>query len=129
MLFESAHVRVSAEHGTATLALAFPGEPANALDSARLRELDSALAAVSASHAVRILVVRSALPHGFCGGLRPEALAALSHPSDRAAFAWLGQQVFDRLANLDRLQNEDFVDDAGNSTTPLLFRGDERAPA
>lgn len=101
MLFESAHVRVAAEHGTATLALAFPGEPANALDSARLRELDDALAAVAASPAVRILVVRSGVPHGFCAGLRPEALAALAHPSDRAAFAWHGQQVFDRLANLD----------------------------
>ena len=46
MLFESAHVRVTAEHGTATLWLAFPGDPVNALDLARLRDLDAALAAV-----------------------------------------------------------------------------------
>jgi enoyl-CoA hydratase/carnithine racemase len=100
MLFESAHVRVAAEHGTATLWLGFPGEPANALDLARLRELDAALAAVAARPAVRVLVVRSDNPAGFCAGLRPEVLASLTHPADRAAFAWVGQQV---LARLERL--------------------------
>jgi enoyl-CoA hydratase/carnithine racemase len=101
MLFESPHVRVTAEHGTATLWLGFPGEPANALDLPRLRELDAAICAVAAYPAVQVLLVRSAIPGGFCGGLRPEALASLTHPSDRAAFAWFGQQVFDRLARLD----------------------------
>jgi enoyl-CoA hydratase/carnithine racemase len=101
MLFESSHVRVAANFGTATLRLAFPGEPVNALDLARLRELDAALRAVAACPAVRVLVVRSALPSGFCAGLSPNALASLAHPADRAAFAWCGQQVFDRLAKLD----------------------------
>ena len=68
MLFESAHVRVTAEHGTATLWLAFPGEPVNALDLARLRDLDAALAVVGTNPFVRILVVRSAKPAGFCAG-------------------------------------------------------------
>lgn len=101
MLFESPHVRVTAEHGTATLWLGFPGEPVNALDLARLRELDAAIHAVGAHPGVHVLVVRSATPAGFCGGLRPEAFTGLTHPSDRAAFAWFGQQVFDRLARLD----------------------------
>jgi enoyl-CoA hydratase len=100
MVFESANVRVTAEHGTATLWLGFPGEPANALDLARLRELDAALRFLSA-HPPNVLVVRSALPRGFCAGLHPHTLASLTHPTERAAFAWYGQQVFDRLARLD----------------------------
>ena len=100
MLFESAHVRVTAEHGTATLWLGFPGEPVNALDLARLRELDAALAAVEGCPFVRILVVRSAKPAGFCAGVHPEALASLTTDADRAAFAWYGQRVFGRLAGL-----------------------------
>jgi enoyl-CoA hydratase/carnithine racemase len=101
MLFESAHVRVSAEYGTATLWLDFPGEPVNALDLARLRELDSAIGVIERNPFLRILVVRSAKPTGFCAGLHPEALAGLNTGADRAAFAWYGQQVFHRLANLD----------------------------
>lgn len=101
MLFESAHVRVSAEYGTATLWLDFPGEPVNALDLARLREFDAVLGVIERNPFVRILVVRSAKPAGFCAGLHPEALASLTTGADRAAFAWAGQQVFNRLANLD----------------------------
>ncbi len=101
MVFDSPHIRVTVEYGTATLWLGFPGEPVNALDLARLRELDSAIQAVAANRAVRVLVLRSAMPAGFCAGLRPEAIASLPHPTQRAAFAWFGQQVFDRLAQLD----------------------------
>lgn len=101
MLFESAHVRVTAEHGTATLWLAFPGDPVNALDLARLRDLDAALAAVEPNPFVRVLVVRSAKPAGFCAGVHPEALASLTTEADRAAFAGDGQRVLARLARLD----------------------------
>ncbi|MDB5311365.1 MAG: enoyl-CoA hydratase/isomerase family protein [Gemmataceae bacterium] len=101
MLFESAHVRITAEYGTATLWLDFPGDPVNALDVARLRELDAAVAAVSRTPFVRILVVRSAKPAGFCAGIHPEALASLTTDADRAAFAGYGQAVADRLAGLD----------------------------
>jgi enoyl-CoA hydratase/carnithine racemase len=97
MLFESAHLRVSAEYGTATLWLAFPGEPVNALDLARLRELNDALAAVEHNPFVRTLVIRSSLPAGFCAGIRPEALASLATDADRGSFAWYGQRVFERL--------------------------------
>jgi enoyl-CoA hydratase/carnithine racemase len=101
MLHQSRHLRVTAEDGTATLWLGFPGDPPNALDAARLRELDAAVGAVAAAPAVRVLVVRSANPAGFCGGLAPAAVASLRSPADRAAFAWVGQQVLDRLARLD----------------------------
>lgn len=100
MLFESNHVRVSADHGTATLWLAFPGDPANALDLARLGELDSALAAIEGNPFLRTLVIRSGLPAGFCAGLRPAALASLGTDAERAHFSWRGQQVFERLAAL-----------------------------
>src|SRR5438105_2753612 len=100
MLFESAHIQIAAERGTATLWLGFPGEPVNALDLARLRELDATFAAVEANPFVRILVIRSAKPAGFCAGVHPAALASLATEADRAAFAWYGQQVLGRLARL-----------------------------
>ena len=100
MLYQSAHVRVSAEYGTATLWLDFPGDPVNALDLARVRELDAAVAAVETNPFVNTLVVRSAKPAGFCAGARPAALASLTTAADRAAFSGAGQRVLDRVAGL-----------------------------
>ena len=104
MLFATDHVRVTAECGTATLWLDFPGDPPNALDLARLRAIDRALAVVEASKTTNILVVRSAKAAGFCVGLHPAALASLTSltsGADRAGFAWVGQQVLRRLSKLD----------------------------
>jgi enoyl-CoA hydratase/carnithine racemase len=101
MLFESRHLRITCDNGTATLWLGFPGEPVNALDLGRLREFDLAIAALAAHPSPRICVVRSAIPFGFCAGLRPRALSELTDPAERAAFAWYGQQVLDRLARLE----------------------------
>src|SRR3954463_5015275 len=94
------HVRVTTEYGTATVWLDFPGDPVNALDRARLAELDAALAAVAADPFTNIVVLRSARPAGFCAGLAPAADASLTPPADRAAFAAFGQRVADRLADL-----------------------------
>src|SRR6478609_2830125 len=104
MLFESRHITVTVDHGTATLAFGFRGEPVNALDLCRLRELDAALQAIEVrGGAVNVLVVRSAHPTGFCAGLHPLALGSLTHPADRASFAWYGQQVLDRLGRIDTI--------------------------
>lgn len=94
MLFESPHVRVTAEYGVGTLWLAFPGAPVNALDAARLSELSAALAAVERDPFLSALVVRSAKPAGFCAGLHP----SVANVSDRIAFAAHGQRVLARLA-------------------------------
>lgn len=96
MLFESAHVRVTAEYGVGTLWLAFPGAPVNAIDGARLNELDAALAAIEANPFLNALVVRSAKPAGFCAGLHP----GVAEVADRSAFAARGQRVLSRLAML-----------------------------
>jgi enoyl-CoA hydratase/carnithine racemase len=96
MLFESAHVRVSAEYGAGTLWLGFPGAPVNALDAARLNELDSALVAIEANPYLHALVVRSAKPAGFCAGLHP----SVAEIAERRAFAARGQCVFARLSAL-----------------------------
>jgi enoyl-CoA hydratase/carnithine racemase len=96
MLFESAHVRVTAEYGVGTLWLGFPGEPVNALDWPRLAELDAALAAIEPNPFLTALVVRSAKPAGFCAGLHPSVADA----TDRATFASFGQRVLARLAGL-----------------------------
>ena len=101
MNFTSPHIDATCEHGTATLGLRFPGRPVNALDLDRLRELDRALAAVEASPAVRVLVLRSNIPGGFCEGLHSAALASLATPADAAAFSWYGQRVLRRLAGLE----------------------------
>jgi enoyl-CoA hydratase/carnithine racemase len=96
MLFASAHVRVTAEYGVATLWLGFPGAPVNALDAPRLHELDRALAAIEGNPFLNVLVVRSAKPAGFCAGLRPP----VAEVADRATFAARGQRVLSRLAAL-----------------------------
>jgi enoyl-CoA hydratase len=101
MLFKSGHITVTADHGTATLAFGFGGEPTNALNLAHLREIEAALDAVAACPAVSVLVVRSAISTGFCAGLCPFARISLSHSADRAAFAWYGQWIFRKLASLD----------------------------
>jgi enoyl-CoA hydratase/carnithine racemase len=96
MLFESAHVRVTAEYGVATLWLAFPGDPVNALDASRLTELNSALAAIEPNPFLNALVVRSAKPAGFCAGLHP----SVAEVADRSVFASRGQRVLSRFAAL-----------------------------
>src|SRR5262245_22862824 len=96
MLFESAHVRITAEYGVGTLWLGFPGAPVNALSAARLAELDSALAAIETNPFLNALVVRSAKPAGFCAGLHP----SVAEITDRIAFAARGQRVLARLSAL-----------------------------
>lgn len=100
MHHESAHVRITADRGIATVWLGFPGEPVNALDLARLRELDAAIVALESEPFVDRVVIRSAKPAGFCAGLHPNAVRSLTNASDRAAFSWFGQQVFGRIASL-----------------------------
>ena len=97
---ESAHLRICQEFGVATVWLGFPGEPVNALDLARLKELDATISALEANPFVQQVVIRSAKPAGFCAGLHPAAVRSLANASDRAAFSWFGQQVFGRIAAL-----------------------------
>src|SRR5262245_3401309 len=96
MLFESAHVRITAEYGVGTLWLGFPGAPVNALNAARLAELDSAVAAIEANPFLNALVVRSAKPAGFCAGLH----TGVAEIADRITFATRGQHAFARLSAL-----------------------------
>lgn len=98
MVYESSHIRVTAEYGTATLWLQFPGEPANAFDLDRLRELETALRTLEANPSIRILVLRSGFPGAFCPGLRPQVWDSFQAEADAAAFSWFGQRVADRLA-------------------------------
>lgn len=111
MFRSPAHIDVTCEHGTATLWLRFPGRPVNALDIDRLRELDAALAAIKASPSIRVLVLRSGLPGGFCEGLHPDAIASLTTEAEAAAFAGFGQSVLDRLAALE-IPTVAFIDGA-----------------
>jgi enoyl-CoA hydratase/carnithine racemase len=91
---------ITTHRGTATLWLAFPGEPVNALDLSRLKQLNAAFAELAANAFIDRVVIRSAKPAGFCAGLHPDAVRSLQHPSDRAAFSRFGQGVMSRLANL-----------------------------
>ncbi|MFO0850073.1 MAG: enoyl-CoA hydratase/isomerase family protein [Gemmataceae bacterium] len=98
MLYESAHLRVETADGVATLWLGFPGSPVNALSPVRLAELGRTVDAVERCPGLDLLVVRSALPGGFCGGFTADALDGLT--SDPARFSRFGQSVLDRLASL-----------------------------
>ena len=93
-------IRITADRGVATIWLAFPGDPVNALDLARLKQLDAAIASLTANSFIDQVVIRSAKPNGFCAGLNPDAVRSLVHPSDRAAFSRFGQAAFARIAAL-----------------------------
>lgn len=100
MLYESPNLWVAAADGVATVWLAFPGPPANALDAARIAELGRAVDAVAGRADLDAVVVRTAVPAGFGGGFTPETLAILRTDPDPTAFALAGQRVLARLAGL-----------------------------
>ena len=101
MLYETPHLRVTADDGIATVWLAFPGSPVNALCPTRLRELDRAFNTVLDDPHLDVVVIRSGLPAGFCGGYTPGIVEGLISDDDAAAFAHAGQRVFARLAESD----------------------------
>lgn len=101
MPLASEHIEVSCDHGTATLWLRFPGKPVNALDADRLAMLDQVLTTIASNPFIKILVIRSGMPSGFCEGVHPRVLEHFRRcPTNAAAFARMGQAVFDRLATL-----------------------------
>ena len=100
MLHASESVCVAFADGVATLSLRFPGALVNALNLTRLRELGEAFDAVGRCPHVEILVVRSGLPGGFCGGFDPTFAHHLRTVADREVFAAEGQRVVTRLAEL-----------------------------
>jgi enoyl-CoA hydratase/carnithine racemase len=101
MLFPSRHIPVDSIDGIATLCLAFPGAPVNTLTPNRLLELEAAIQTVITARDVDILVIRSGLPGGFCGGDDPEILARLSDDSAATRYAQIGQRVLGCLADAD----------------------------
>jgi 3-hydroxyacyl-CoA dehydrogenase/enoyl-CoA hydratase/3-hydroxybutyryl-CoA epimerase len=98
VLYESAHVRVAADDGTATLWLDLPGTPPNRLSAGTADAIGRAVAAVRANPFVEVLVVRSAKPAGFSAGYDPEALLGLGSAGERAAAAAAGQRALQALA-------------------------------
>jgi enoyl-CoA hydratase/carnithine racemase/3-hydroxyacyl-CoA dehydrogenase len=94
MLYESPGVRVDADDGVATLWLDFPDDPVNDLHPLRLEEIGRGIDAAIANPSIELLVVRSAKPAGFCGGIRVSSLLAEPDP---VGFANAGQRVLNRL--------------------------------
>ncbi len=98
MLYESSGVRVEAYDGIATLWLDFPGEPVNALSPFRLEEIGGGITAAVETPGVEILVICSAKPAWFCGGIDHDSVRNRKTDEDRVEFARAGQQVLSRLA-------------------------------
>ncbi len=101
MLVDTGSVRATTDSGIATLWLDFPGRPANALNPARLAEIERAFDAVGRERCVEALVIRSARPAGFCGGYEPIGLSTLVNDADAAAYAHCGQRLFNRIAEAE----------------------------
>ena len=91
---------VSFADGVATVSMRFPGTPVNALNLNRLRELGRAFDAMARCPHVEVLVVRSGLPAGFCGGFDPALPGHLETVGDREVFVAEGQRILARLAAL-----------------------------
>lgn len=98
MLYESPRLRVPADDGIAAVWLGFPGSPVNALCARRVAELGRALDAALADPHLEVIVIRSDLPAGFCGGYVPGTLAGLIDDEDATAFSRAGQRVCEQLA-------------------------------
>jgi enoyl-CoA hydratase len=99
MLYETPHLRIDLHDGIATMWLAFPGSPVNALTSTRLNELGKALTLVEGEPSVEILVIRSGLPGGFCGGFELKSFAEIMDEEEvQTRFARTGQELMGRLA-------------------------------
>lgn len=100
MLFETPHVRVTADDGIATLWLSFPGAVTNRLSAVRLGNVRTAIRVVRDTPGLDLLAVRSGKPGGFCDGFDPAALKALDADSEAAAFTAFGQRVLSEFAEL-----------------------------
>lgn len=70
----------------------------NALNALTLHELDSAIRELSASAAVRVILIAGAGEKAFAAGADIQELAAVS-AVDGHALALRGQQIFDRIEN------------------------------
>ena len=93
MLYESPHVWADAADGVATLWLAFA-----TFDPVRAAAVGRAADVLARRTDLDAVVVRSAIPTGFCRGFTPEALAG--RRDDPTAFARIGQTAFAKLAAL-----------------------------
>jgi 3-hydroxyacyl-CoA dehydrogenase/enoyl-CoA hydratase/3-hydroxybutyryl-CoA epimerase len=100
MLYESPHVRLTAEYCIATLTLAVAGRERNVLTRQVLDDLDTALRVVERQPALDVLVLRSGQASGFGVGADLAEFAGLHDPTEAADLARLGQRVACRLAAL-----------------------------
>lgn len=98
MVLETPRVRVDGCDGVATLWLGFPGSPANGLDLPRIAEVETAVDAVRNRRDLELLVIRSAIPGGFCGGWTDLAREGMSLATTE--FALAGQRMTSKLAEL-----------------------------
>jgi enoyl-CoA hydratase/carnithine racemase len=98
-VYQSRHIRVELERHIAALTFAFSPVGQQSWDGDALAEWEQAIAWLSTSCPVEILVIRSGTKDSFCRGLHPTVLRELRRPADRAAFAWRGQQLIQKLAH------------------------------
>ncbi len=99
--FQSKTLRVEpGADGVAVLWLDLPGHKVNVLNRDVLDDLAAALDRVAADQGVRLLVVRSAKPGGFCAGADLQEFSRISSNRDATAASARGQEVFNKLAGL-----------------------------
>jgi enoyl-CoA hydratase/carnithine racemase len=98
-IYQSRHIRVELEQQIATLTFTFSASGHQSWDRTALEEWEQALAWLYTSCPVGILVIRSGTKDSFCRGLHPSVLRELCRPADRAAFAWRGQQLIQKLVH------------------------------
>jgi 3-hydroxyacyl-CoA dehydrogenase/enoyl-CoA hydratase/3-hydroxybutyryl-CoA epimerase len=90
-----------APDGLWTLWFDQPGRRRNALDPAALQELGAHLVEAKGAGGLRGLVIRSAKPAGFCGGIDLGTILSCRSSGEIEEFVRSGQSVLDRLAALE----------------------------
>lgn len=95
------HIRLDIRDRVASLVIQFAGTPVNYWNLDRLRELEAVLDEVRLNPHLEVVLLRSGLPGGFCGGHDPHLPLAVQNETDATAYSVAGQKVVQTLAELD----------------------------
>jgi enoyl-CoA hydratase/carnithine racemase len=96
-IYQSDCIHVDLTGHIATLTFTFPLSRYQSWDWTALHEWEQVVEWLHTSCRADILILRSGTEDGFCRGLHPSVLRNLHSSAERAALAWRGQQLVQKL--------------------------------
>ena len=96
-MYQSEHIRVDREGHVATLTFTCPPSRYLRWDGNTWEDWERVVAWLYTSCPGDVLLIRSGMKEGFCRGLHSTVWRNLRGPAERAAFAWRGQRLLQKL--------------------------------